>query len=84
MKFEQKWLAGVRENGVCKEYFSATVPGNVQRDYAEHIGILDEQQYIGYLKGIGRGKEYKKGKDGLYYKKEELAKQKAESKSKKK
>ena len=47
-------------------------------------GVLDEQQYIGYLKGIGRGKEYKKGKDGLYYKKEELAKQKAESKSKKK
>ena len=42
MKFEQKWLAGIRENGVCKEYFPATVPGNVQRDYAAHIGILDD------------------------------------------
>ncbi len=38
--------------------------------------ILDEQQYITYLKRIGKGKEYKKGKDGLYYKKEELDKQK--------
>ena len=33
--------------------------------------ILDEQQYIMYLKKIGRGKEYKKGKDGKYYKKED-------------
>ncbi|MEG1288678.1 MAG: hypothetical protein RSC28_06190 [Bacteroidales bacterium] len=32
--------------------------------------ILTEQQYISYLKLIGKGKEYKKGKDGLYYKKE--------------
>lgn len=31
--------------------------------------VLDEQQYIGYLKLIGKGKEYKRGKDGLYYKK---------------
>jgi len=42
MKFEQKWLAGIRENGVCEEYFPATVPGNVQRDYSAHIGILDD------------------------------------------
>lgn len=28
--------------------------------------VLDEQQYIRYLKMIGKGKEYKKGKDGLY------------------
>lgn len=33
--------------------------------------ILDEQQYIKYLRSIGKGKEYKKGKDGLYYKKPE-------------
>jgi hypothetical protein len=32
--------------------------------------ILDEQQYIKYLKLMGKGKEYKKGKDGKYYKKE--------------
>lgn len=36
--------------------------------------IFTEQQYIQYLKLIGRGKEYKKGKDGLYYKKEERKK----------
>ncbi len=29
--------------------------------------IMTEQQYISYLKSIGRGKEYKKGKDGNYY-----------------
>ena len=39
--------------------------------------FLDEQQYIRYLKHIGEGKEYKKGKDGLYYKKEEKAKAKS-------
>lgn len=33
--------------------------------------IFTEQQYIQYLRMIGRGKEYKKGKDGLYYKKED-------------
>jgi hypothetical protein len=44
--------------------------------------VLDEQQYIGYLKRIGKGKEYKKGKDGLYYKKEELEKQKQQKKKK--
>lgn len=32
--------------------------------------ILDEQQYISYLKLIGKGKEYKRSKDGKYYKKE--------------
>lgn len=31
--------------------------------------VLDDQQYIRYLKRIGKGKEYKKGKDGKYYKK---------------
>lgn len=29
--------------------------------------IMTDQQYISYLKSIGRGKEYKKGKDGNYY-----------------
>lgn len=29
--------------------------------------IMNDQQYISYLKSIGRGKEYKKGKDGNYY-----------------
>ena len=36
--------------------------------------VLDEQQYIRYLKMMGKGKEYKKGKDGLYYLKEDKKK----------
>ena len=42
--------------------------------------VLEEQQYIMYLKRVGKGKEYKKGKDGLYYKKEELEKMKKKGK----
>lgn len=38
--------------------------------------VLDEQQYIRYLKYLGKGQEYKKGKDGKYYLKEELKKKK--------
>lgn len=52
----------------------------VEKNVVAMKSVLDEQQYIEYLKGIGRGKEYKKGKDGLYYKKEELAKQKGKKK----
>ena len=36
--------------------------------------VLDEQQYIKYLRHIGLGKEYKKGKDGKWYLKSELKK----------
>ncbi|MBO4692014.1 MAG: hypothetical protein J5604_04480 [Bacteroidales bacterium] len=36
--------------------------------------VLDEQQFIKYLKYMGKGKEYKKGKDGKYYLKSELKK----------
>ncbi len=38
--------------------------------------VLDDQQHIRYLKYLGKGKEYKKGKDGKYYLKEELKKKK--------
>lgn len=38
--------------------------------------VLDEQQYIKYLKYLGKGQEYKKGKDGNYYLKEDLKKKK--------
>ncbi|MBQ3175164.1 MAG: hypothetical protein IJB58_04255 [Bacteroidales bacterium] len=55
----------------------------VEKNVVAMKEVLEEQQYIAYLKAIGRGKEYKKGKDGLYYKKEDLAKQKDQSKSKK-
>ena len=37
--------------------------------------VLDEQQYIMYLRHLGKGKDYKKGKDGKWYHKSELKKQ---------
>ena len=48
----------------------------IQKTIASFKGILDEQQYIKYLRYLGRGKEYKKGKDGKYYLKEDLKKKK--------
>lgn len=42
----------------------------IQKNLDAFKKILSDQQYIKYLKMIGKGKEYKKGKDGLYYKKE--------------
>ena len=42
----------------------------IQKNLDAFKKILPDQQYIKYLKMIGKGKEYKKGKDGLYYKKE--------------
>ena len=46
----------------------------MQKTFNALKGVLDEQQYIRYLKMMGKGKEYKKGKDGLYYLKEDLKK----------
>lgn len=40
--------------------------------------VLDEQQYIKYLRHIGKGQGYKKGKDGKYYLKEDTKKKKKE------
>ena len=34
MKFNQKWTGACVKGGVCGEYFTATVPGNIQLDYA--------------------------------------------------
>jgi hypothetical protein len=48
----------------------------MQKTFDALKGVLDEQQYIRYLKLMGKGKEYKKGKDGLYYLKEDLKKKK--------
>lgn len=44
-KFYQKWEAGILDSGICNEYFPAEVPGNVQRDYAKHIGILENLHF---------------------------------------
>lgn len=41
MKFYQNWKACIKG----EEFFPATVPGNVQMDYAAHIGILDNIQF---------------------------------------
>lgn len=48
----------------------------VQKTIDAFQGILDEQQYIRYLKYLGRGQEYKRGKNGIYYKKEDKKKKK--------
>jgi hypothetical protein len=48
----------------------------IQKTMDSFKGILDEQQYIKYLRYLGKGKEYKKGKDGKYYLKEDLKKKK--------
>ena len=44
MRFEQKWKAAISEGENAGKYFAATVPGNVQRDYAEFIGLEDLQR----------------------------------------
>ena len=41
-----------------------------EKNVADFKLIMDEQQVIKYLRLMGKGKEYKKGKDGKYYKKE--------------
>ena len=46
-----------------------------QKNIAAMKKVLDEQQFIGYLRHIGKGKDYKKGKDGKWYLKSELKKQ---------
>ena len=46
-----------------------------QKNLAALKKVLDEQQYIGYLRYIGKGKDYKKGKDGKWYLNSELKKQ---------
>ena len=38
----------------------------MQKTYDAMKAVLDEQQYIRYLKMMGKGKEYNKGKDGKY------------------
>src|SRR5574344_1095985 len=45
--------------------------------------VLDDQQYIKYLRRIGKGREYKKGKDGKYYLKNEPNKDKEKDKESK-
>ncbi len=56
--------------------YTATREKWIQKTIDSFKGILDEQQYIKYLKYLGKGKEYKKGKDGKYYLKEDLKKKK--------
>ena len=79
--------------GLFDEYEDMRNSGRQNADTYKHVSekwlnknlaamklVLDEQQYIMYLKRMGRGKEYKKGKDGLYYKKEDLEKMKKKGK----
>ena len=45
MRFEQNWKARVPDGENKSEFFPAAVPGNVQRDYAEFKGILNDLQF---------------------------------------
>ncbi len=75
-EFEGMRAAGMQSN----DTFTSIREKWLNKNIAALKLILDEQQYIKYLKYIGRGKEYKKGKDGLYYKKDELEKEKKKKK----
>ena len=46
MKFNQSWQGFLCDkDGVCLEKFNATVPGNIQMDYARHKDWLDTLQF---------------------------------------
>lgn len=73
----QEDMERLKERG-SEDYNAYTVTREkwIQKTMDSFKGILDEQQYIQYLKYLGKGKEYKKGKDGKYYLKEDLKKKK--------
>ena len=73
----QEDMERLKERG-SEDYDTYTVTREkwIQKTMDSFKGILDEQQYIKYLKYLGKGKEYKKGKDGKYYLKEDLKKKK--------
>lgn len=41
MIYNQQWLGAMVNNGEYSEYFPATVPGNIQKDYSDHMGWGD-------------------------------------------
>ncbi len=46
MKFNQSWQGFLCDkDGVCLEKFNATVPGNIQMDYARHKDWLNTLQF---------------------------------------
>ena len=65
-EFEQMKSRGSQDGNSYKEVSDKWEEKNV----AAFKLIMDEQQVIKYLRLMGKGKEYKKGKDGKYYKKE--------------
>ena len=67
------WSPIIQESSQRLKIFS--VPACRQKTLDALKKVLDEQQYIGYLRYIGKGKDYKKGKDGKWYLKSELKKQ---------
>lgn len=50
MKYFANWKAACLGGEHKEEYFPATVPGNVQKDYAEHFGLGDVNYSDNYLK----------------------------------
>ena len=45
MKYHQKWQACAINKKEKSDYFETKVPGNVQRDYAEYLGIIEDLQF---------------------------------------
>ena len=41
MKFYQNWFGALLKDGEKDDFFKASVPGNIQLDYAEHHGFPD-------------------------------------------
>lgn len=75
-EFEDKRNSGMQNPNTYKYVSDKWLDKNI----AALKLVLDEQQHIKYLKHVGKGKEYKKGKDGLYYKKEESGKKSPDKK----
>ncbi len=71
----------MKVSGMQNSYSYETVRDKwADKTLASFKKILTEQQYIKYLKSIGKGKEYKRGKDGQYYLKEDKKKKKKDKK----
>lgn len=58
MIYQQKWKARVWDKDGLNEYFPATVPGNVQRDYALYKGILQDIQFSNNVEKLEETESY--------------------------
>ena len=52
MKFYQEWMACIHDETMAPAYFPAAVPGNVQKDFARHMGWLEDLQFATNIKQL--------------------------------